>query len=286
MRDINVELNEKYPWVLTIAEDLKGHSVVTDLPEHNGLGYGSQWDMKFVHPVREVLIDTHDDGRDLQKIVDALEFTYSGDVFKRVVYTESHDEVANGQARVPEEIQPGDAESGFAKKRAILGIVLTLVAPGIPMLFQGQEFIEDEYFQDTEGLDWKKHSRHSGIQKLVRDAIHLRTGKSEGTFGLREQELKIGHFNNENKVLSFVRGKSEPVLIVFNFGNQDFTEYGIGLENEMQWKLRFDSSWKGYDDSFSDVEVPEMKLEKAVTDGSDWTGKINIPGYSCQIYTL
>lgn len=286
MRDINAELKEKYPHVLTIAEDLKGHSIVTDLPENGGLGYGSQWDMNFVHPVREILIDTNDDSRDLQKIVDALEYSYSNDVFRRVVYTESHDEVANGKARVPEEIQPGDAESDFAKKRAILGMVLTLTAPGIPMLFQGQEFIEDEYFKDTEGLDWKKHDNNKGIKNLVGEVIALRTGKADRSFGLREQEIKIGHLNNETKILSFIRGSGEPVLMVFNFGNKDYTDYGIGLEQDQDWKLRFDSSWKGYDDSFSDMEVVDVDLIEVETDDKPYTGKINIPGYSCQIYTL
>ncbi len=289
MRDINAELQERYPHVLTIAEDLKGQSVITDSIGDNGLGYGSQWDMNFVHPVREFLIDTHDDSRDLQKIVDALEFEYSGDVFKRVIYTESHDEVANGQARVPEEIQPGDAESEFAKKRAILGIALTLTAPGIPMLFQGQEFIEDEYFQDTEGLDWEKHDNHKGIKNLVGDIIALRTGKSEGAFGLRDQGITIGHLNNDTKILSYVRGTtegSEPVLVVLNFGNQDYSDYGIGLEEGRYWNLRFDSSWKGYDRSFAKSDADDLVIEKEATDGKQWTGKIDIPGYSCQIYTL
>ena len=289
MRDINAELKERYPHVLTIAEDLKGHDIVTDSTEHNGLGYGSQWDMKYVHPVREVLIDTHDESRDLQKIVDALEFKYSNDVFKRVVYTESHDEVANGQARVPEEVQPGDAESIFAKKRAILGIVLTLTAPGIPMLFQGQEFIEDEYFQDTENLDWEKHDRLKGIKNLVRDVIDLRTGRSDGAFGLRGQILRIRHFNNETKILSYIRedrDSKEPVLMLFNFGNRDFTDYGIGIDGDREWILRFDSSWKGYDKEFSDMEVDGLDITENDTDGKPWTGSVNIPGYSCQIYTL
>tara|TARA_R110000868_G_scaffold21640_4_gene89715 strand:+ start:2709 stop:4523 length:1815 start_codon:yes stop_codon:yes gene_type:complete len=289
MRDINAELQEKYPYVLTIAEDLKGHNIVTDKIEHNGLGYGSQWDMNFVHPVREVLEDTHDNSRDLQKIVDALEFTYSNDVFRRIVYTESHDEVANGKARVPEEIQPGDAESEYAKKRAILGIALTLTAPGIPMLFQGQEFIEDEYFQDTKGLDWSKFKKQKSIQKLVRDLIRLRTGQEKQSGGLRDQVLKIGHFNENTKVLSYIREDRdgvEPVLVVLNFSNATYTDYGIGLEENTNWRLRFNSSWKGYDKDFSDMEIEGMENLEEETDGQTWTGKINLPGYCCQIYTL
>jgi 1,4-alpha-glucan branching enzyme len=289
MRDINAELQEKYPHVLTIAEDLKGQNIVTDNIEHNGLGYGSQWDMNFVHPVREVLEDTHDTTRDLKKIVDALEFTYSNDVFRRVVYTESHDEVANGKARVPEEIQPGNAESEFAKKRAILGIALTLTAPGIPMLFQGQEFIEDEYFQDTKGLDWSKFKKHKGIQKLVRDLVRLRTGQEKQTGGLRDQIVKIGHFNDDTKVLSYLREDRdgvEPVLVILNFSHTTYTDYGIGLEEDINWRLRFNSSWKGYDKDFSDMEIEGMENLEKTTDGQTWTGKLNLPGYCCQIYTL
>ncbi|MBO0593224.1 alpha amylase C-terminal domain-containing protein [Cellulophaga sp. E16_2] len=289
MRDINAELQQKYPQVLTIAEDLKGENKVTDAIEHNGLGYGSQWDMNFVHPVREVLEDTYDNSRDLKKIVDALEFKYGNDVFTRIIYTESHDEVANGKARVPEEIQPGEADSSFAKKRAILGIALTLTAPGIPMLFQGQEFIEDKYFQDTEALDWGKYEKHQGIQKLVRDLVFLRTGKEDRTAGLRDQGIKIVHFNDETKILAYIRedrNQEEHVLIIMNFSTMDYIDYGIGLEDNHDWKLRFNSSWKGYDSDFSDLEIKGINHVEEETDGQNWTGKLTIPGYCCQIYTL
>ena len=51
-------------------------------------------------------------------------------------------------ARVPEEIWPGYADSWASKKRATLGSALVLTAPGIPMLFQGQELIEGSWFSD------------------------------------------------------------------------------------------------------------------------------------------
>ncbi len=288
MREINTELQQKYPKVITIAEDLKGHEFVTDPLEKGGIGYGTQWDMNFVHPVREVLIDTHDDSRDLQKIVDALEFRYSSDAFKRVVYTESHDEVANGKARIPEEVQPGDAESEFAKKRAILGIVLTLTAPGIPMLFQGQEFIEDEYFQDTEPLDWKKQENHRGINRLVGDLIKLRTGDHDGGNGLRTQDINIIHLNQETKVLAYIRGKGSenPVLIVLNFSNQDRGGYGIGMDEGIDWKLRVYSVAKEYDSDFSEIEVTNPQIIEEVTDHKAFTGKIDIPGYAALIFTV
>lgn len=55
----------------------------------------------------------------------------------RVVYTESHDEVADGTARVPSEVAASNADGRAAQKLAALGAALVLTSPGIPMLFQG-----------------------------------------------------------------------------------------------------------------------------------------------------
>src|SRR5258708_23590879 len=85
---------------------------------------------------------------------DALYHGYNGDAARRVIYTESHDEVANGHARGPEEIWPGNAGSWFSRKRSTLGAALVFTAPGIPMVFQGQEFLAHGYFQDSVPLDW------------------------------------------------------------------------------------------------------------------------------------
>lgn len=283
MRDINCEIREKYPKILTIAEDLKGDSRVTNPIDIDGLAYGTQWDMNFVHPVREVLQDTHDDTRDLQKIVDALEFVYSGDVFSRVVYTESHDEVANGKARVPEEIQPGDAESKFAKRRALLGIVLTLTAPGIPMLFQGQEFLEDGYFKDTESLNWDKEERNKDEKQIVSQLIKLRTGEIKGANGLRSQDIEVVHFNQMNKVLAYKRldsKENEPTLIITNFGNRDFENYRIGVDENDNWTILLNTCDKKYAHNNDSIEVGDMSYEDSETDGKVRTGVINLPAYS------
>ena len=54
-------------------------------------------------------------------VAGAISNRYNNDAFRRVIYTESHDEVANGKARVPEEVWPQNADSLFAKKRSTLG---------------------------------------------------------------------------------------------------------------------------------------------------------------------
>lgn len=283
MRDINNELHQKYPNVIAIAEDLKSQSIVTNPIDKGGIGYGTQWDMNFVHPVREVLTNVNDQDRDLQRIIDALCYRYENDAYSRVIYTESHDEVANGKARVPEEIQPGDAESVFAKKRAILGIVLCLTAPGIPMLFQGQEFLEDEYFKDTEGLDWQKYERLKGIERMVTDLINFRKGAVPGLEALSGQHVEILHTDHENKVLAYKRYDEEhqSVLIILNFSSQDLQNYELQLQED-NWQLRFNSTWKGYDDSLSDLEVAAMEIEQLE---NKLEGKLDIPAYGALIFS-
>src|SRR5205085_10147408 len=147
-----------------------------------------------------------------------------GDAARRVIYTESHDEVANGHARVPEEIWPGNAASWFSRKRSTLGAALVFAAPGIPMIFQGQEFLEDKYFQDSVPLDWTKLTTHAGIHALYRDVIRLRRNWFNQTRGLRGQRINVHHVNDVDKLLAFHRwengGAGDDVGVVVTFANR------------------------------------------------------------------
>ncbi|HEY9248016.1 MAG TPA: alpha-amylase family glycosyl hydrolase, partial [Rariglobus sp.] len=98
---INNELRAEFPGVITIAEDLRDSEWIVKPTGAGGAGFGAQWDAAFVHPVRETLITSQDEHRDLDKVISSLKNRYDGDAFKRVVYSESHDEVANGKARLP-----------------------------------------------------------------------------------------------------------------------------------------------------------------------------------------
>src|SRR5690606_4560847 len=115
------------------------------------------------------------------------------DKFKRVIYSESHDEVANGKARIPQEISPSDPAGYFAQRRSTLAAGLVFTAPGIPMIFSGQEFLEDEWFRDDKPIDWSKLEAYRGIQRLYRDLIRLRRNLTGVTRGLTGSGLHIHH---------------------------------------------------------------------------------------------
>ncbi len=171
-RWINTDIREQFPGRYLIAEDLHSNPAVSSTgPE--GAAFHAQWDAQFVHPVREAITVADDAYRSTDDVVRAIEYSY-GDAFARVIYTESHDEVANGKARVPEEIDGDDPTGYFAQKRSTLGAGLVLTSPGIPMIFQGQEFLEGGWFRDDVALDWDQAKDFRGIVKLYRDLVVLR----------------------------------------------------------------------------------------------------------------
>lgn len=251
---INNDIRANQPWKITIAEDLQDNEWITKDTGSGGAGFSTQWDAGFVHPIRRAVIAVNDADRDMLDVRDALVHRYNGNVMQRVIYTESHDEVANGKSRVPEEIWPGHADSWFSKKRSTLGAAMVLTAPGIPMIFQGQEFLEDEYFQDTVPLDWARLRTFSGIHLLYRDLIRHRRNWFNHTRGLRGQYIHVHHVNNSDKVIAFHRwehgGPGDDIVVVANFANRSYDSYAIGMPRAGQWRVRFNSDWQGYSADF------------------------------------
>lgn len=282
---INRDVREKFPGKITIAEDLQDNEWLTKTDGAGGAGFHTQWDAQFVHPVRRVLTNPTDEGRCLEFIKQSLSVQYNGDPFQRVVYTESHDEVANGKARIPTEIMPDDPDNWFAKKRATLGAVLVLTAPGVPMLFQGQEFLEVGWFQDTVPLDWDKREDYHGVVRMFRDLIALRRNRHGDSRGLTGSHLGILYCDEMAKVLAYHRWYDETdggdVVVLTNFC-RDARAITLQFPKLGNWKLRFNGDSKIYNDEFSDTLAGDVSLPDAET----LQAELTIGPYAALIYTL
>jgi 1,4-alpha-glucan branching enzyme len=55
------------------------------------------------------------------------------------------------QPRIAALADPSNARSWYARSRAKVATGLLLTAPGVPMIFMGQEFLEDKYWTDWPG---------------------------------------------------------------------------------------------------------------------------------------
>ena len=286
MQWINDEVRRYFPHSILIAEDLQQNEWISKRTIEGGLGFDTQWDSAFIHPIRGSVVAVEDKDRSMQDVVRALEFSYNRDFIQRMIYSESHDSVANGQARIPQEIDAQDPTGYYARKRSTLAAGLVFTAPGIPMLFEGQEFLESGWFRDNVAVDWNKLRSFKGINRLYQDLVHLRRNQFGNTKGLTGPYLEIHHVNHDDKVIAFHRwqdgGPMDSVVVVASFTGRVFDQgYRLGLPRGGRWTIRFNSDWKGYSPDFHDVsnEQGVVTAEREARDGFPWTGEVALPAY-------
>ncbi len=287
MQRINSNIQTRFPRAITIAEDLRNNPWLTKPTEDGGAGFHAQWDANFVHPIRGIVTLAQDEYRSMEAVRHAVSFRYEGDAFRRVVYSESHDEVANGKARVPQEIDPGDPTGWFAQKRSTLAAGLVFTSPGIPMLFQGQEFLEDEWFRDDVPLDWDRTRTHAGIVNFYRDLIRLRRNWHDDTRGLRGQHVNVFHVNDRDQLIAFHRwdrgGPRDDVVVVANFANRAYDSYTLGFPRAGKWRIRLNSDWRGYSPDFGDHPTFDAMADGGPKDGLPASGSVSVGPYSAII---
>jgi 1,4-alpha-glucan branching enzyme len=289
LRELNREIRERFPGRITIAEDLQHDPRLTQDSRHSGAGFGSQWEPGFLHAVRGAVVPVFDEGRHLHPVKDALLTRYNGDAFQRIIYTESHDDTANNKVRVPQAINSHDPAGWHAQKRSTLAAALALTAPGIPLLFQGQEFLEPASFSDAVPLDWGRAERHRGLVHLYRDLIALRRNRAGMTRGLCGQHVNVHHVNEGGKVLAFHRwdrgGPRDDVVVVANFGHRAYPDYQVGFPREGRWRLRLNSDWQGYSSLFGGMLSGDSTAHGGSSDGLPFRGSVALAPYSVLIFS-
>jgi 1,4-alpha-glucan branching enzyme len=278
------------PAKLEIAEDLQGDAAITRASASGGAGFDSQWDPAFYAPIVEQVLKPRDADRSMAAVRGAI--VAGGDrASARIVCTEDHDIVADnhGKARLPEMIAPGDAASYPARKRSTLAAAIMLTAPGIPMLFEGQEFLQDGAFSfaHTTGIDWSRASTFAGIRDMYKEMIRLRRDLDGTTRGLTGDHVNVFHVNERAKVIAFHRwdrgGAGDDVVVLANFSGRAFPSYEIGLPADGIWKVRFDSDSTRYGADFGAVAVSDVTAQAARRDGLAFSGTLAIGPYSVVI---
>lgn len=217
MQWINNEIDAAHAEKISIAEDMRDNDWITKTTGEGGAGFDSQWDARFHHKVVPALTTSDDAFRNMGEVADAITHLYNGWDTQRVIFTESHDEVgfSSGKSRVPEQIWPGNADSYYSKKRSTLGAGLVFTSPGIPMIFMGQEFLEDGSWHDDDPLDWSKDTTFAGIKLLYQHLISLRRNFDGHTRGLMAKNVNVFHVNDADKVIAhfIAGGTADPVTM-------------------------------------------------------------------------
>jgi len=285
----NESADAQFPGKFMVAEDLGDNAWITKSTGAGGAGFDSQWDGSFAFPVRSALEAASDSSRDMFAVRDAINKNFNGSMQQRIIYTENHDEVANGRSRVPETIWPGNAGSWFSRKRSTLGAALVMTAPGIPMIFQGQEFLEDGYFAAEDRLDWNKATTYGKVTDLYRTLIRLRRNLDGTSRGLSGAFTNVFHVNNNAKVLGFHRwqngGAGDDVVVLTNFSNVSYPNYRVGLPRGGLWRVRFNSDSTAYSADYGNYAATDVTADNSGYDGLPFSGNFRFGPYTSVIFS-
>jgi len=269
------------PGALLIAEDLKGWGGITQSPPA-GLGFDSQWD-GFVYDVSNALAVSSDDARSLAAVRSAMLGRYNNDPFQRVIGTENHDTVGNGGARLPQRIDGADPGSFAARKRSMLAAALMFTAPGVPMLFMGQEHLERGTFASAPApLDWSRETGFSRVRAFYRELIRARRNLDGATPGLLGANVSVIHFHEANKVIAVRRWDrgGDDVVVIANLRNRAYARYDVGLPAGGTWNVRIDSDDPRWSEDFRGRAAGTVTALAQPYDGLGFTGPIALGPWS------
>lgn len=296
MQDLNSLIKSQPSAKITIAEDLQENEWITKPGFFGGAGFDAQWVSRFYWDIHNAVVAPTDSGRNMFAVADVIEQRIGSDAFSRILFSENHDEVHadKGKLRLPDAINRGHADGYHARKRSTLAAALVMTSPGIPMIFQGQEFLEWVAWTDKTALDWYKQDSLIGgkIFKLYRDLIQLRRNWHNNTRGLQGQYAHVHHVNDNDKVIAYHRwgngGPGDDVVVVINFGHQSFSSYSIGFPHEGVWWNRFNSDSDSYSPDFG--SFGGYSTTAGATDPNDpdhmpCRGNVGIAPYSVLIFS-
>ncbi|MGA9453667.1 MAG: alpha-amylase family glycosyl hydrolase [Verrucomicrobiia bacterium] len=250
LNGINNMTHANYPGKISIAED------VIDT-----WGFDSSWDTGYPSYFTPVLTNTVDANRNMNLVTYAIQndISYSGFAagFGRVVYLESHDVVygPNGGERLVTAIASNAPTSYRARKLSTLGATVTLTAPGVPMIYQGQEMLESNAFYSYTPLDWTKTNTYSGIVQLYRDLITARRDLKGYTPGLEGDQCSVLWSDNTSKLVAFHRWKSgttnQDAVVIANFANVNYNNgYNLNFPYAGTWYVHFNTDSTNYSSDF------------------------------------
>lgn len=283
--EMNTLARKINPNALMIAEDNSSTAGLVLPAKDGGAGFNTQWEVGFPHVIREGIgLANNGSQPPLAGIAYELGHTYRGDAFDKVIFSDSHDSAANGSARLNEQAAPGNAENVYARHQTLLASAITLTAPGIPMLLQGQEFMQEGAFNDWQMLEWEKTEQFAGIVLAHKHLIDLRLNRHNNTRGLLGQFTQLIHRDDANKIIAYHRqdhgGPGDDTVVIVNFSDTSFLDYELTLPHEGHWRVRFNSSWEGYSTDFHEVQFSAAK--------ADALGKatISMPEYSVLVLSI
>jgi 1,4-alpha-glucan branching enzyme len=204
---------EKFPGIITIAEESTAWPGVSRPTYLGGLGFGFKWNMGWMHDFLEYMsLDPIYRRFHHGNITFSLLYAFH----EHFILVLSHDEVVYGKRSLLSKM-PGDEWQKFANLRMFYAWMYG--QPGKKLLFMGSEFGQwDEWNHDT-SLDWHLLDlpRHDGLRRLVQHLNYIY--KSEPALWQQDDTYEgfewIDFHDADNSVVSFMRKSREGEIVLF-----------------------------------------------------------------------
>jgi 1,4-alpha-glucan branching enzyme len=240
------------PEAITIAEYWPVNGAAVEPALTGGAGFDATWHDGIRLSVRGAIASASAGAAayvDMDAIGRALETNGLRNRWRAVQSVEDHDIVRAGkEPRVPRLADGANPRSWYGRSRSRVATGLVATAPGIPMLFMGQEFLEDKQWNDDPAsgnqLWWAGleggDKQMADFLRFTRELLGLRRRHP----ALRGEGCRVIHSSNENRVIVFQRwmeGVGRDVVIAASLREQTWFGYQVGLPYGGAWIEVFNS---------------------------------------------
>jgi 1,4-alpha-glucan branching enzyme len=247
LKRFNEVCYERFPGIVTIAEESTAWPGVSRPTYLGGLGFGFKWNMGWMHDFLSYM----------QK--DPVHRRYhQGDITFSLIYAFhehfvlvlSHDEVVHGKGSLLGKM-PGDVWQKFANLRMFYAWMFA--HPGKKLLFQGCEFGQWAEWNHDKSLDWHlaQSPFHDGLRRLVQHLNWLY--KNEPSLWELDDTYEgfewIDFHDADNSVVAFMRKARDGSALVFGINAtpvvREFYRVGVNGDGFYQEVLNTDAQTYG-----------------------------------------
>jgi 1,4-alpha-glucan branching enzyme len=212
LKHFNAVCYERFPGIMTIAEESTSWPGVSRPTYLGGLGFGFKWNMGWMHDFldymsHEPIHRRYHQGEASFSLVYAFQENF--------ILVLSHDEVVHGKGSLVNKM-PGDPWQKFANLR--LFYAWMYAHPGKKLLFMGCEIGQWKEWNYNQSIDWDllQYPLHDGVRRLVQHLNFLY--KTEPAFSENDDSYAgfewIDLHDSDNSIFTFVRkGRSGSTLL-------------------------------------------------------------------------
>jgi len=301
LRDLTDTLRFHKPDLLQIAEYWADQSSVLRSTTQGGAGFDSVVHSGLREAIRKALGQAAagaDSYINLGSVAAQLDANY-GRGWRQVTHLENHDIVRVNNTtdrgeRVAALAGGQSSRSWFARSRSRWAHGLLFTAPGLPMLFMGQEFLEDKHWSDNpahfreflifwEGLDSDRVMQDH--LRFIRELCWLRRRHP----ALKSDTVQVHHPPDSNRILAFHRwvpGVGRNVMVVASLNESNAFEYQVGFPLPGYWHEAFNSDV--YDNWVNPLAVGNhggVYANAGPFDGQPSSARITVPANSIIVFT-